>query len=56
MSIDHLHIDVIIALQLIKIPIKNQVYDDFKDPIERFVSICNIVWIKAIQWKKLYQI
>jgi len=42
MSIDHLHIDVIIALGLIKIPLKEiKFMMIMRDPIERFVSICN---------------
>ena len=42
MSIDHLHIDVIISLGLIKIPLnKIKFMMIIRDPIERFVSICN---------------
>lgn len=42
MSIDHLHIDVIIALGLIKIPLEEiRFMMIMRDPIERFVSICN---------------
>ena len=42
MSIDHLHIDVIISLGLIKIPLNEiKFMMILRDPIERFVSICN---------------
>jgi len=41
-SIDHIHIDVIISLGLIKIPLNEITFMMImRDPIERFISICN---------------
>jgi hypothetical protein len=51
MSIDHIHIDTIIALGLIKIPLKEiKFMMIMRDPIERLVSICNF---KGVAMEKM---